>query len=134
MISFKTEIRNTTANCILIQLARIQLNLDIFDSVCTGPTDTFFSFDGRFSSAIDLIVVSRALIPYVNWGYVFEKEAENLSDHVPVAVFIKLSVLKQGIHQDADLPSYGRKHISWQKYSMQQTSNLYTLFRHFLLH
>ena len=25
-----------------------------FDSVYTGPTDTFFSFDERFSSAIDL--------------------------------------------------------------------------------
>ena len=31
-----------------------------FDSVCTGLTDTSFSFDGRFSSAIDLIVVPRA--------------------------------------------------------------------------
>ena len=39
---------------------------------------------------------------------------------------IKLSVLKQSIDQDADLPSYDRKHISWQKYSMQQISNLYT--------
>ena len=97
-----------------------------FDSVCTGPTDTFFSFDGQFSSAIDVIVVPRALIPYVNWAYVFEKEAENLSDHVPVAVSIKLSVLKQRFDQDTDLPCYGRKHISWQKYSMQQISNLYT--------
>ena len=55
----------------------------------------------------------------------FEKEAENLSD-VPVAVSIKLSVLKQSIDQDADLPSYSRKHSSWQKYSMQQIYNLYT--------
>ena len=39
---------------------------------------------------------------------------------------IKLSVVKHSIDQDADLPSYGRKHISWQKYSMQQISNLYT--------
>ena len=72
------------------------------------------------------IVVPRALIPSVNWAYVFEKEAENLSDHVPVAVSIKLSVLKRSIDQDADLPSYGRRHISWQKYSMQQISNLCT--------
>ena len=68
-----------------------------FDSVCTGPIDTFFSFDGQFSSAIDLTLVPRALIPYVNWAYVSEKEAENLSDHVPAAVSIKLSVLKQSI-------------------------------------
>ena len=86
-----------------------------FDSVCTVPIDTFFSSDGQFSSAIDLIVVPRALIPNVNWAYVFEKEAENLSDHVPVTVSIKLSVLKQSIDEDPDLPSYGRKHISWQK-------------------
>ena len=96
-----------------------------FDSVCTGPTDTFFSFDGRFSSAIDLIVVPRALIPYFNWAYVFQKEAENLSDHVPVTVSIKLHVVQQNIDQDADLPS--RKHISWQKYRMQQISYLFTL-------
>ena len=35
-----------------------------FDSVCAGLTDTFFSFNGRFSSAIDLIVVPRALISF----------------------------------------------------------------------
>ena len=52
--------------------------------------------------------------------------AKNLSDHVPVAVSIKLSVLNQSIDQDADLPSIGRKHISWQKYSMQQISKVYT--------
>ena len=40
---------------------------------------------------------------------------------------IKLHVLKQSIDRDADLSSYSRKHISWQKYSMQQISNLYTL-------
>ena len=62
----------------------------------------------------------------VNWAYVFEKEAENLSDHVPVAVSIKLFVLKQSIDQDADLPSYSRKHIPWRKCSMQQISNLLT--------
>ena len=83
-----------------------------FGGVCTGPTDTFFSFDGRVLSAIDLVVVPRALIPYVNWAYVFEKEAENLPDHVPVAVSIKLSVLKQSIDLDADFPCCSRKHIS----------------------
>ena len=60
-----------------------------FDSVCTGPTDTFFSLDGRFSSAIDLIVVPRALIPYViTLGLGFGKRGRNLSDHVLVAVSI----------------------------------------------
>ena len=98
-----------------------------FDSVCTGATDTFFTFDGQFLSVIDLVVVPGALIPYVNWAHVFEKVAENLSDHVPVVVSIKMFVLKQSIDQNADLLSYNCKQIPWQKYSMQQISNLYTL-------
>ena len=39
---------------------------------------------------------------------------------------VKLSVLTQSIDQDAGLPSNGRKHNSWQKYNMQQISDLYT--------
>ena len=53
---------NDRERLILESLNFFNLKAVTFDSVCTGPTDTFFSFDGRFSSAIDLIVVPRALI------------------------------------------------------------------------
>ena len=66
-------------------------------------------------------------IPYLIWTYVFEKEAKNLSDNLAEAVYIRLSVLKQSIDKDGDLPSYSRKHIFRQRYSMQQIPNLYTL-------
>ena len=53
------------------------------DNICSGPLDTFYSDDGLSSSAIDLIVVPRTLLQYINWVYVFEKDCVNLSDHLP---------------------------------------------------
>ena len=72
------------------------------NNVCSGPLDTFYSDDGLSSSAIDLIVVPRTLLQYINWVYVFEKDYVNLSDHLPIALSIKISVLQ---HCDSDGPT-----------------------------
>ena len=96
------------------------------DNVCSGPLDTFYSDDGLSSSAIDLIVVPRTLLQYINWAYVFEKDCVNLSDHLPIALSIKISVLQ---HCDSDGPTsnYTRKRVPWHKLSPNQISSLYTI-------
>ena len=59
------------------------------DKSCAGPLETFYADSGTSSFAIDLIVVPRALTQYINWTRVFDREAENLSDHIPIAISVK---------------------------------------------
>ena len=67
------------------------LNLE---NVCSRPLDTFYSDDGLSSSAIDLIVVPRTFLQYINCAYVFEKDCVNFSDRLPITLSIKISVLQ----------------------------------------
>ena len=64
------------------------------DNICSGPLDTSYPDDGLSSSAIDLIVVPRLLLQYINWAYVFEKDCENLSDCFPIVLSIKMAMLQ----------------------------------------
>ena len=96
------------------------------DNVYSGQLDTFYSDDGLSSSAIDLIVVPRSLLQYINWANVFVKDCGNLSDHLPIALSIKISVLQ---HCDTNGPilNYTRKRVPWHKLSPNQISSLYTI-------
>ena len=78
------------------------------DNICSDPLDIFCSDDRLSSSAIDLIVVPRSLLQYINWAYVFEKNCDNFSDRLSIALYIKISVLQ---HCDTNGPisHYTRK-------------------------
>ena len=64
--------------------------MDFNPDVCSGPLDHDIPDDGLPSSAIDLIVVPRTLLQYINWGYIFEKDCDNFSDHLPIALSIEM--------------------------------------------
>ena len=96
------------------------------DKSCAGPLETFYADSGTSSSAIDLIVVPRALTQYINWTRVFNREAENLSDHIPIAISFKRSLLQHNNKSGSSL-GYSRKHVSWHKFNAQQIHDLYTL-------
>ena len=106
-ISSEPNARGELINEFLNYFNLFAVNLD---NICTGPLDTFCSDDGLSSSAIDLIVVPRSLSQYINWVYVFGKDCENYSDHLPIALSIKLAVLQ---HCDTDGPisNYTRKRV-----------------------
>ena len=93
---------------------------------CACPLETFYADSGTSSSAIDPIVVPRALTQYINWTRVFDREAENLSDHIPIAISYKKSLLQHNNKSGSSL-GYSRKHVSWHKFNAQQIHNLYTL-------
>ena len=59
------------------------------DDRCTGPVETFRSDDCRHSSTVDFI--SLALSNSVIKASVFDWDAENLLDHIPVEVCISSS-------------------------------------------
>ena len=120
-ISSEPNARGELINEFLNYFNLFAVNLD---NICTGPLDTFYSDDGLSSSAIDLIAVPRSLSQYINWAYVFEKDCENYSDHLPIALSIKLSVLQ---HCDTDGPISKTKRVPWHKLSPNQISSLYTL-------
>ena len=63
------------------------------DKSCAGPLETFYADSGTSSSTVDLIVVPRALTHYINWTRDFDREAENLSDHIPIAISFKRLLL-----------------------------------------
>ena len=56
----------------------------------------------------------------------FNREAENLSDHIPIAISFKRSLLQHNNKSGSSL-GYSRKHVSWHKFNAQQIHNLYTL-------
>ena len=63
---------------------------------------------------------------YSNWFRVFDREAENLSDHIPITISFKKSLLQHNNKSGSSL-GYSRKHVSWHKFNGQQIHNLYTL-------
>ena len=89
-------------------------------------TGHFYSDDGLSSSAKDPLVVPRSLLQYINWTYVFEKDCENFSDHLSIALSIKISVLQ---HCDTNGPisNCTRKRVPWHKLSPNQISSLHTI-------
>ena len=60
------------------------------DDRCTGPVEKFRTDDGGHSSTVDFIFIPLALSNLVVKAYVFDWDAENLSDHIPVEVCISL--------------------------------------------
>ena len=99
-ISSEPRAREELINDFLNYFNLFAVNLD---NVCSGPLDTFYSDDGLSSSAIDLIVVPRTLLQYINWAYIFEKDCDKFSDHLPIALSTKTSVLQ---HCDSDGTTY----------------------------
>ena len=96
------------------------------DKSCAGPLETFYADSGTSSSAMDLIVVPRVLTQYINWTRVFDREAEKLSDHIPIAISFKKSLLQHNNKSGSSL-GYSRKHVSWHRFNAHQIHNLYTL-------
>ena len=61
-----------------------------FDDCCIGPVETFRTDDGRHSSTVDFIFIPLALSNSVVKACVFDWDADNLSDHIPIEVCISL--------------------------------------------
>ena len=57
---------------------------------------------------------------------VFNREAKNLSDHIPIPISFKRSLLQHNNKSGSSL-GYSKKHVSWHKFNAQQIHNLYTL-------
>ena len=60
------------------------------DDHCTGPVERFRTDDGKYSSTVDFIFIPLAPSNSVVMACVFDWDAENLSDHIPVQICISL--------------------------------------------
>ena len=64
------------------------------DCQCTGPLETFSSFDdGKHKSTVDYIILPKSFPHLIKASSVYLWESDNLSDHVPVGVTIELTPL-----------------------------------------
>ena len=96
------------------------------DDHCTDPEETFRTDDGKHSSTVDFIFIPLALSNSVVKACVFDWDAENLSDHIPVEVCI--SLVDPGPESEHTLrtKSYARKSIQWYKLSDVQIDTHYS--------
>ena len=83
------------------------VNMELF---CSGPIETFQSFDGGPSSSIDHILMNTGLRDSVNRAAVLNNQQFSLSDHHPVLCILNLDSELSIPHTSTSKPS-----VSWEK-------------------
>ncbi|MEW8546461.1 MAG: reverse transcriptase domain-containing protein, partial [Candidatus Thiodiazotropha sp.] len=89
--------------------------------LCRGADSTFVTYDGRFESLIDHIIIPIEKLPYVSRCEIIEDEALNVSRHRPVHCVLALTVSR---FDSFDNQVEGIK-INWRKLN-QEAVNAYT--------
>ena len=92
----------------------------------TGPVETFRTDYDKHSSTVDFIFIPLALSNSVVKACVFDLDAENLSDHIPVEVCISLADPGPESEHTLGTKSYARKSIQWYKLSDVQIDTHYS--------
>ena len=114
---------NTTTNALYLSHMMEHRGLYLADSdsaICSGP-DYSFNVSGVGTSYVDHCVISRSLIPYITDCRVHDDCLENTSDHLSLAITLKVECLPR--RHTAKQNS----RICWDKMSCNEINELYTV-------
>ena len=93
---------------------------------CHGPTKTYFSHCGRYSSTLDYIFLPNSLSAKIASAKTFGMHVDNISDHVPVQLAINYtdSIASSNIVNEQS--STTKPEVHWSKFTKDEVNENYT--------